>query len=62
MLLVTSCYCTFLQEAELFHDLITLESKDYIPNTEEFDCPICFESITKGDGVMLRECLHNFCM
>jgi len=32
-----------------------------IPNLEMFECPVCFTMVEKGDGVMLRECLHNAC-
>lgn len=32
-----------------------------VENQEEFECPICFDEIQVGDGVVLRECLHNFC-
>ena len=32
-----------------------------IPNKEPFDCLICFSPIEIGEGVVLRNCLHNFC-
>ena len=38
-----------------------LDFKDYIENTENFQCLICYEDVEIGEGVMLRECLHNFC-
>ena len=38
-----------------------LENLDIIPNSETFECLICFLEIEPGDGVVLRECLHTFC-
>ncbi|CAB4025024.1 ranBP-type and C3HC4-type zinc finger-containing 1-like [Paramuricea clavata] len=32
-----------------------------IANQEETECPICFDTIPVGEGVVLRECLHIFC-
>ena len=32
-----------------------------IANQEEIECPICFDTIPIGEGVVLRECLHSFC-
>lgn len=32
-----------------------------IANQEEVECPICFDTIPIGEGVVLRECLHSFC-
>lgn len=34
----------------------------FITNAEEFDCIICMGTIEVGDGVRLRECLHEFCI
>lgn len=41
--------------------LLQIESEDLIPNTESFDCPICFDHVLPQQGVVLRECLHTFC-
>ncbi|BFZ13301.1 hypothetical protein BsWGS_16340 [Bradybaena similaris] len=41
--------------------LIATENLDLIPNTEAFTCPICFDDIEVGQGILLRECLHMFC-
>jgi len=38
-----------------------LENLDLIPNTDNFECVICYVDIEPGEGVMLRECLHSFC-
>ena len=35
--------------------------ENIIPNVEPFECPICYGDIDIGEGVTLRECLHNFC-
>lgn len=32
-----------------------------VPNSETFDCSICFDTIDVGVGVVLRNCLHSFC-
>ncbi|KAK3586745.1 hypothetical protein CHS0354_014776 [Potamilus streckersoni] len=44
-----------------FENLLEADEQDLIPNTTEFDCPVCFETIGPGGGVVLRECLHSFC-
>ena len=41
--------------------MMTVAKKSLVPNDEEFDCPICFMPIEVGQGVKLRECLHNCC-
>lgn len=46
----------------LFAELQALQEKDgLIGNTEQFDCIICLETVNIGDGVVLRDCLHQFC-
>ncbi|KAG1714067.1 RanBP-type and C3HC4-type zinc finger-containing protein 1 [Nymphon striatum] len=46
-------------------DLMTLmeeqEKLDLIPNMEQFECLVCLSDIPSGGGIVLRECLHNFC-
>lgn len=44
-----------------FQRHLAAEESDLIANTDEFDCPVCFERIGRLEGVMLRECLHMFC-
>lgn len=44
-----------------YDQLLELEDLDLIPNTERFDCVICFADCDEGTGVKLRECLHEFC-
>lgn len=46
----------------LYIQLLALEDDTGIfTNTETFDCIICLETINTGDGVRLRNCLHEFC-
>lgn len=42
-------------------DLLKLDSKETVPNIDEFECPICFLGVSSGEGVILRDCLHAFC-
>jgi len=30
-------------------------------NKEDFDCPICFDSIAPGSGYIFQECQHQYC-
>lgn len=41
--------------------LINLDNADLVENVEAFECVICYMEIAPGDGVTLRECLHQFC-
>lgn len=46
----------------LYSQLLALADKGgFITNTEEFDCIICMDTVGVGDGVRLRQCLHQFC-
>lgn len=46
----------------LFVQLQALQDKDgIIKNTKQFDCVICMTKIGTNDGVVLRDCLHQFC-
>ena len=44
-----------------YHTMLAIEGQDLIPNTDEFDCPVCFTRVDQGEGVVLRECLHVCC-
>lgn len=46
---------------ENFEILRRAEDTSLIANTHIFKCPICFDDISPGNGVILRECLHSFC-
>lgn len=49
--------------AKLYNQLLALGDRGgYITNAEEFECVICLVTIEVGDGVRLRECLHEFCV
>ena len=49
------------QARENYEAMMTVARKNIVPNDEEFECPICFVPIEVGEGVKLRECLHNCC-
>ena len=44
-----------------YQALIQAEDAEVVTNKEEFDCAICIAPTVPGDGVILRECLHQFC-
>ncbi|KRT79982.1 Ubiquitin [Oryctes borbonicus] len=49
-------------EAKALHlQLLDLDNGDFVSNTEAFECMVCLMEIGTGDGVTLRECLHQFC-
>uniref|UniRef100_A0A493U1S2 RanBP-type and C3HC4-type zinc finger-containing protein 1 n=1 Tax=Anas platyrhynchos platyrhynchos TaxID=8840 RepID=A0A493U1S2_ANAPP len=41
--------------------LLQLEEEVLVPNREALECRICYQQVPPGQGVLLRECLHNFC-
>lgn len=52
-----------LSPTKLYTQLQALGDRGgFITNSEEFDCIICMATIEVGDGVRLRECLHEFCV
>ncbi|XP_071594746.1 sharpin [Heliangelus exortis] len=44
-----------------FQQLLQAEEEVLVPNREVLECQICFQQVAPGQGVLLRECLHNFC-
>jgi hypothetical protein len=46
---------------QTYLQLVNLDNKDLVENREPFECVVCFTEIAPGDGVTLRECLHQFC-
>uniref|UniRef100_A0A8C3I191 RanBP-type and C3HC4-type zinc finger-containing protein 1 n=1 Tax=Chrysemys picta bellii TaxID=8478 RepID=A0A8C3I191_CHRPI len=44
-----------------FQQLLQLEEEALVPSQEAMECRICYLPMAPGDGVLLRECLHNFC-
>lgn len=47
--------------SEFLH-LQTLDAESYVQNREPFECPICFNQLGIGEGVILKNCLHLFCI
>lgn len=44
-----------------YQQLLGLDDDLVVTNSEDFVCPICFDDVEVGDGIVLRECLHVFC-
>lgn len=42
-------------------NLLATDEQNLIVNATVADCPICFNALQPGEGVVLRECLHTFC-
>lgn len=49
------------EREENFQHLLAAEQNSLVPNSDSFECRVCFEDVNPGDGVILRECLHSFC-
>lgn len=48
--------------SELYNNLLSLNvSLNYIRNAKSFECEICYLTIAPNQGVVLRNCLHQFC-
>ena len=41
--------------------MVDLENAEVVTNQEEFECQICYLEVEKGEGIVLRNCLHQFC-
>ncbi|XP_072377051.1 uncharacterized protein [Diabrotica undecimpunctata] len=48
-------------QPQTYMQLLNLDNRDLIENTETFTCLVCFIDIAPREGVTLRECLHQFC-
>lgn len=44
-----------------YNELLSLDTTDVVPNSEPFECPVCFMKFSAKEGVVLRDCLHVFC-
>lgn len=44
-----------------YTELLNLDNCALVPNTMAFECVVCFGEIAIGSGVVLRDCLHQFC-
>jgi hypothetical protein len=42
-------------------ELLAADQEALTPNSEDFDCSICFGLVKVKEGVVLKECLHAFC-
>lgn len=47
---------------DLYKDLLDLEQHGLVFNTEKFECQICFTEIDACEGMLIRECLHQYCI
>lgn len=46
----------------LYDQMVNLQKKSrIIHNLDPFECEICFENIATSEGVMVSDCLHQFC-
>lgn len=44
-----------------YNELLNLDNCSLVPNTGPFECAVCFDDIAVAAGVVLRDCLHQFC-
>ncbi|GLH09616.1 RanBP-type and C3HC4-type zinc finger-containing protein 1 [Gryllus bimaculatus] len=49
------------EQNEHYQELVNLDNTDLVPNTDPFDCSVCFTPCDRHEGVVLRDCLHTFC-
>lgn len=47
---------------DLYKELLELEEQALIRTNEVFECQICYTEIQPFEGIMIRECLHQFCI
>lgn len=50
-----------MKENQTYQQLVNLDNEDLVPNVEGFECLVCLTNCLPGQGVTLRECLHQFC-
>ncbi|XP_065676325.1 ranBP-type and C3HC4-type zinc finger-containing protein 1-like isoform X2 [Hydra vulgaris] len=50
-----------LQAKNNYQAMWNLMQLKLLRNENMFECPICFNDVEQGNGVVLRECLHEFC-
>lgn len=41
--------------------LLDMDDLEVFPNFQAFTCQICFNDVGNGDGILLKNCLHNGC-
>ncbi|GIY62366.1 ranBP-type and C3HC4-type zinc finger-containing protein 1 [Caerostris darwini] len=44
-----------------YRALVELDDVDLVANVEAFECPVCFLDVDVDEGIILQDCLHNFC-
>lgn len=49
-------------DEKLYKELLNLEQQGIIHNPEPFECEICITDIVSYEGIIIRECLHQFCI
>lgn len=47
---------------QLYKELLELEQQGLIHNSDPFECDICYSDTGCFEGVLIRECLHPFCI
>lgn len=56
-------YTNHVNKGTLYKQLIDLEqSSGFVPSPMAFECEICLLDIDVGDGVVIRNCGHQFCI
>ncbi|XP_050295227.1 uncharacterized protein LOC126735315 isoform X2 [Anthonomus grandis grandis] len=48
-------------QPQTYQQLVSLDNADLVSNAEDFECLVCYSQVVRGEGVTLRECLHQFC-
>lgn len=38
-----------------------MDDQNVVLNSDNFECQICFTECNPGEGLLLHECLHEFC-
>lgn len=58
-------FCDTPKKVKLvYEELLKLEqtNNNLVPNFEEFSCRICFGFFNPGEGIIIRNCFHTFCV
>lgn len=50
-----------LEAKENYRKYLDTDAGEGVANTKEFECLICVTLTPPGDGLVLRDCLHEFC-
>lgn len=41
--------------------MLEADNQPIVENTEPFECPVCYVEIDPGEGLTLKQCLHQIC-